>query len=40
MIIYEGDSKVILQREQPLSKCTLAMVASSKSGLLGQPHNN
>ena len=34
----EGDSKVIMQREQPLSERILTGVACSKSGLLGQPH--
>ena len=33
----EGDSKVIMQREQPLSEYTLTGVTCSKSGLLGQP---
>ena len=34
----EGDPKVILQREQPLSEYTLAGVACYKSGLWVSPH--
>ena len=36
MVTHEGDSKVIMQREQPLSEYALVGVACSKSGLLGQ----
>ena len=36
-LIEEGDSKVILQREQPLSEYALTGVACSKSRLLTQP---
>lgn len=36
-MLKEGDPKVILLREQPLSEYTLTGVACSKSGLLGQP---
>ena len=39
LLFIEGDSKVIMQREQPLSEYALTGVACSKSGLLGQPHS-